>query len=157
MGQSGEGRETLEAELNGCFHPAIVAGAPTSLVAIEKPMPERGEAKPSELAILQRGLRSFAQSFDRRKNRISMVGNFDLVPSLGNLACSIDQVRGPDDTHVLPAIHRLLLPHPILGADSWIAIGILGISQERKVELVLIDELPMALFIIGAHSKHDCF
>ena len=59
-----------------------------------------------------------------------------LYHTVGQLALLVDQERGADDPHVLPAVHGLLRPHPVS-----LGHGVVLVREQREAQSVLLVEL----------------
>src|SRR5687767_11018605 len=74
--------------------------------------------------------------------------DFDVVPAPGDLAVRSNQVGRPGDPHVGPAVARLLLPHAVL-----LGHFVIGVGQQREVDVVFGRELRLALLVENAHAQ----
>ena len=72
-----------------------------------------------------------------------------LVPDLLDAAFGIDDEAAPGDTHVLAAVQALLDPDPV-GFEQFMV----GVGQQREVQRILLHELRMALFVVGADAEY---
>src|SRR6516225_7182567 len=78
-----------------------------------------------------------------------MARDLDLGEDLANYAIAIDDESGALDSHELAPVERLFLIDPVKPGDS-----IAGVAQQRKIKLVLVDELAMRFGGVGADADH---
>ena len=94
---------------------------------------------------------SLAEGFYRRHYLLTVIGGFDFAKYLGDLAVLVDEVSNAGDSPVLPAVHSLFLPRPVLLAHFVIHVG-----KQREIQSVLFGEFLMRLLAVRGDAQHDC-
>jgi hypothetical protein len=79
-----------------------------------------------------------------------MILRIDLLEYLGDAAGRVDDECRTNDTPVLSAVHRLLLPHAVLLRD-----GVVDVGNQRIRKLMFLLEFFVRLGRIGADAKDD--
>ena len=79
----------------------------------------------------------------------SVAGNLHAVPAAQDPAVGSDEVRGADDAHVGPSVHRLFLPDTVTVAHLWRPGAAGHVREQREAEPVVLREVGMALDRIG--------
>src|SRR5262249_52472975 len=87
----------------------------------------------------------------RCENRFSLAVHLDLVKDPSDYSLLVDDERGPLDSHVLTAIHRLLFVHAVEPTDLVSHIG-----KQREIEVVLVGEFCVRLAGIAAYADDLC-
>src|SRR5262245_30301232 len=77
--------------------------------------------------------------------------DFNGAPDLVDVAVGVDEEGGADDAHFLFAVHVLFAPSAELLGDL-----VLGVGEERKIELELALEFGVAGDVVGADAEDFC-
>ncbi len=77
-----------------------------------------------------------------------MLGDFDFVPSLGDLACGVNKICGANNAHGGFAVHRFFLPHAVLRCN-----GLFGVDEQREVKRLFVGEFCVGLGVVGADAQ----
>src|SRR5712691_13277784 len=76
--------------------------------------------------------------------------DLDFRPDPCDCAAFVDEERGAFDSEVLPPVHVLLFPDAVRGGDLAV-----DVAEERKIQIILVLELHMALGVVPAHPEDD--
>ena len=75
---------------------------------------------------------------------------FDLAEEVSQLAVRSNDEGGAFNSHILLAVHRFFNPY-VVGLSNFLV----SIGEERKVELMLFDELGVRLRIVRADAEDN--